>query len=702
MRTTLIGLLAVIAAGCGGDGGNANCADSDKVFAWADADGDGFGDPGQIREVCSVGPGLVSKADDCDDANEEVNPFASEICNGIDDDCDGRLDERFVTSAWLPDADGDGHADPVGTAVWACAQPDGYSDIADDCDDANAQVFPENIEVCNGIDDDCDLDIDDLDDDVEASSLTTYYGDSDGDTFGDLNSPQLRCSQPAGMADNFDDCNDSAAQINPAATEVCDGMDNNCDTLIDDLDPAVDITSFNTFWFDYDGDGLGDAAVSTAACAPPADYRPNDLDCDDGDVLVLGPDNWFLDNDGDRYGGGLPVSACAAPDAYHVLGPQLDCNDYDSSVYPGALEVCNAQDDDCDGQVDDGDPDLDASGASSWHPDMDGDTYGNPDATLVACSQPNNHVLNDQDCNDFDFDINPMGNEVCNGNVDDDCDGLTDDGDPDVDPTSFGIFYADLDGDGFGDLFNGVAACGVGPGVVADPTDCDDLDPSVLAPTTWYQDLDGDGVGAGLGTAPTCVAPGASWVHGIGIEDCDDADALVFPGQVETCADGLDQNCDGIDACALVFDDFEYMGGGLNPAMWLAIVGDGAVATSPADPASSGSQSLHLGGGGATAQTLSIDTTGCISVAWSFLGKRGPEAPETGDDTVIEYFDGNNWRPTHTWLGDGVVDTGFTQISGSLTGPGFDHPTFGIRLVSTGTAVGEDDFYIDDFMIECE
>jgi len=164
-----------------------------------------------------------------------------------------------------------------------------------------------------------------------------------------------------------------------------------------------------------------------------------------------------------------------------------DCNDFDASVGPDAVEVCNGIDDDCDGKIDDEDPSLDASTGLTWFFDGDGDGYG---ATAVqACLQPAGTVAVGGDCEDGDAAVNPAATEVCNG-IDDDCDGTVD---------------------------LGAADAG-----------------------TWYADADGDGYSAGLGAVQACTAPAGS-VELVG--DCDDTDSQVHPGAVEGC-DGRDDDCD--------------------------------------------------------------------------------------------------------------------------------------------------------------
>ena len=223
-----------------------------------------------------------------------------------------------------------------------------------------------------------------------------------------------------------------------------------------------------------------------------------------------------------------------------------DCDDDDDDVFPGAEEVCNDRDDDCDGAIDDDDDDL---VEYTWYWDEDGDEYGGE--AFTACELPAGASHLGGDCDDANADIHPEATEVCNER-DDDCDDLIDQDDDSFDTSTLTTWYADGDNDGYGTSLSTQDSCTQPGGFVSQSGDCDDGDPDVNPTTPWYEDADGDGYGESGGTATTaCEQP-------LGFErsddDCDDDDASVNPGADEVC-DGLDNDCDGAVAADEVDDD---------------------------------------------------------------------------------------------------------------------------------------------------
>jgi len=357
---------------------------------------------------------------DCNDRDPLIHPDANETCDGRDNDCDDEIDEGATVPLYF-DADLDGYGDPDAETT-GCPGTGGYSDEGTDCDDDNADVHPDADEWCDGLDNDCD---DLVDEEIEYAD---WYADDDEDGFGDPDELVNACVQPSGYIEDGSDCDDNDPDINPNADEHCDGVDNDCDDDTDEAD-ALDAT---TWYPDADSDGYGDMlADGTAAC-----------EAGSGNVE-----------------------------------DSTDCDDQSASVNPGGTEICDdaGRDEDCDGLVDDDDDSTDTSSMTSWHPDSDGDGYGDSNSSTPACLQPSGYLADDTDCDDNDGMVNLSMAEQCDG-VDNDCDGLTDDDDSAVVDSS--TWYRDSDGDGYGDAGSSASACNQPTGYVSDDTDCDDTDAS--------------------------------------------------------------------------------------------------------------------------------------------------------------------------------------------------------------------------------
>jgi hypothetical protein len=195
----------------------------------------------------------------------------------------------------------------------------------------------------------------------------TYYADNDGDTYGDANNSIYECSQPAGYVTNNTDCNDNSSNQNAASSEICNGEDDDCDGAIDNG------LIFLDFYSDIDGDGFGAGNVTSSCADLGAGYTNNNTDCDDTN----------------------------------------------SNTNPSATETCNTIDDNCDGLTDDGTLTI-------YFIDNDGDTYGNPSVSILACTQPIGYTPDDTDCNDTDANINPGAEDIGGNGIDENCDGQID------------------------------------------------------------------------------------------------------------------------------------------------------------------------------------------------------------------------------------------------------------------------------------
>jgi hypothetical protein len=168
---------------------------------------------------------------DCDEADETVFPGAEESCDGVDEDCDAAIDEGFPVTDWWPDLDGDGHG--AGDPIQACAAPPQSATTNTDCDDDDELVNPDEPELCNGVDDDCDESTD------EGLPTSDGYPDADGDGFGDLSAPSTpSCATPPGMVADHTDCDDNDPLAHPGLPEDTDSArDADCDGYTDPTGP---------------------------------------------------------------------------------------------------------------------------------------------------------------------------------------------------------------------------------------------------------------------------------------------------------------------------------------------------------------------------------------------------------------------------------------------------------------------------------
>ena len=188
---------------------------------------------------------------------------------------------------WFRDQDGDGFGDPD-KAEKSCEKPSGYVRDGTDCDDDDASVNPEEVEVCDSVDADenCNGVADEED---EGLVLTIWYADTDNDSYGDPEATEAVCDQPDGFVDNADDCDDTDRKINPDGLEVCDGAggDEDCDGDIDSDDATMAETDLPTWYRDSDSDGYGDPdGITKEQCDEPSGYAITDDDCDDSDRNV--------------------------------------------------------------------------------------------------------------------------------------------------------------------------------------------------------------------------------------------------------------------------------------------------------------------------------------------------------------------------------------------------------------------------------
>ena len=546
------------------DGKDNNCnGDIDEdisITHYVDDDGDGFGDENQPLFACSSTQGIASVAGDCDDQNSSINPLEDEICDEVDNNCNGDIDEG-VTNIYYLDQDEDGYGDPD-QELAQCSAPVGYVSNSDDCDDTDSFVFLDATEICDLQDNDCDGQIDEDD----AADVQTWYGDGDGDGFGNPALSTVSCFPPTNYVSSSDDCDDGDVNIHPNAIEECDSLDNNCDGLVDDQDPNIQNQS--TFYLDHDGDGYGDNTFSLDRCVAPSGY--------------------ITDNS--------------------------DCNDLNDSAYPGAPEQCGTIDHNCDGVIGDLDPSADSSSVV-WYADTDQDGFGDIAAPNSACTQPLGYVADSSDCDDDNGAVNSDATEICDS-VDNDCDGLVDDDDGNVTGTS--TFYLDHDGDGYGDDAFSVDRCLAPNSYLSDNSDCDDLDDSTYpnAPLGCDDtdhncdglsdgDIDGDGF----------------YSLECGALDCDDGNPSLYPNNGcpmgESCLDALSYDT-GLSSGVYSIDPDGYNQGNSAFDVYCDM-----------DTAGGGWTLIAVNDGGSWNATLVTDGTefGATSLTSSFKGRAWNELP---------------------------------------------------------------------------
>jgi hypothetical protein len=488
-----------------------------------DLDADGFG--------CDL---------DCDDGDASVHPGADELCDGRDNDCDGSVDEQDAVDAplWSADFDRDGYGDP-GHQTAACTKPPAWVADANDCNDADPTVSPSAMESCDdGRDNDCDGAIDFAD----VGSCAPI-------------SLSLRVSTSADDAEERISEGGSVSLPNADLELVEDGPRMQA---VGVRFPGVDVLRASTItgaWLQFTADELSpDVAQLTIEGEASDDARA--FEKTDGNVtsrprtlgavpwdpapwsLVgeAGPDQrtpdlaplvqeivdrpgWSAGNamafvitgsgrrtaeayDGDR--DRAPVLEieylCADDLDGDGFACQLDCDEEDPSVHPGAAELCDGRDNDCDGAVDEGD----AVGAPLWYADFDGDGYGNAAQTTNACTQPPGWVADASDCDDFHHAVHPGAPDLCDG-LDNDCDGTAIDEDFQPQITSCGVGTCGATGVLECVAGSLVDSCKAGPPPSADDATCDGVRRGLRLPG---DDVRRRGL-RGAGRALVRVRPGA-------------------------------------------------------------------------------------------------------------------------------------------------------------------------------------------------
>ena len=355
------------------DGIDSDC-DGSLVDGFDDTDGDGEPD---CTDEDDDGDGSIDVID-CEPLDASIYPLAPEVCDDVDSDCDGSLVDGF------DDSDSDGLPDCIDPPDEEDADGDGYP-VEEDCDDTDASVYPGAAEVPD----------DTVDQDCDGHDTVSCWSDDDDDDFGAgelVLDADGSCDE--GQVGNGDDCDDADLLVFPGAEEQCNQLDDDCDGLVPDDETT-----------DADADGLWaceDCDDTDATVAGGDDELCGDGIDNDCDGLADGEDSdcdGLVDADGDGYcEDGVDLDgdgACDGDDEPFEDGEVGDCDDEDGEVFPGAEELCDGIDSDCD------------PAGLELEQDDDGDG-------LADC---------DGDCDDADPAAFSGAEEVCGDGVDQDCDG---------------------------------------------------------------------------------------------------------------------------------------------------------------------------------------------------------------------------------------------------------------------------------------